>query len=439
MTPIRDRENGALRRGIANTLLVLFSVVVGFVATELLYRGYVIWKVEPRKPPDLLHVSWPAPFTFRSYGYDYGPPSGTLVRAELLRDESQPYGYRLASVTRGTYEKYGNYPAVYSDHRANGAYRDTDYDKADLKILAFGDSFTAGSWPDLVQYQLEQKTGLKVRILNFGRDFFGVNQMVDAAAHHVTLLKPDMFIIAFITADLSRPRTWRGVTTKYGYHRVFISVEESPQPSSDAVRALGDAALVSPLAEDLFKEYLETSKLPSSGDERVRMMVEQARTFYNESLRQPRLTMFNLTRSYLFDRLWHGNVFRSVRTHPLLEIDDFRKDPRMVDAIGKLNESGIPYQLIHLPRYDFESREKPVVFGVYGYPARQEQKLMQSLKELSGRDIFFVGAQLPMLASQNHLMVSPADAHPNKAGAALYAAIISDRIIATMKLRRIGE
>ena len=99
---------------------------------------------------------------------------------------------------------------------------DVEYDRADLKILVFGNSF-AGAWPDLLQYRLEQKTGLRVRVLNFARDGIGVMQMIDAAAHHVPQFKPDIFLVAVTTTSVVTPRHGVGDETRKLRPRVYVN------------------------------------------------------------------------------------------------------------------------------------------------------------------------------------------------------------------------
>ena len=80
-----------------------------------MYRGYLKWFTEPPEQPialpDRVHVYWPAPFTYRPYGYDYGPPSGRVVQLELKRDAEQRSGYRVNHVNEGACAEFGNLPS----------------------------------------------------------------------------------------------------------------------------------------------------------------------------------------------------------------------------------------------------------------------------------------------------------------------------------------
>ena len=390
----------AWREWKSNVLLVTVSICLSVVACELMYRTHLKWLEDAREKaaelPALLHIYWPAPFTFKSYGYDYGPPSGKeLIQLELRRDAEQPFGYRVSYITPATYGDFGNFPPVYSDHRQSGTYRDIDYEKADLKILAFGDSFTAGSWPDIFQHKLEQRTGLRVRVINFGRDFFGVNQMMDIAAHFVPRLKPDLFLINIITADLTRPRTWRGTINWNGYQRVVISTTEDLEKSGDSMRVLGDAALVNPAVVDMLQEYVQSRELPSNSDPRIGEIVQQAQVFSAVSVKgRYRIEMLDVTRSFVLNRIWWGNPFVSMApeypeavAYRPLEITDFRDDQRMVQAVRALNDARIRYELIHLPQLNRETRENPVVFGMHAR-ASQERTLIRSLEEMTSSQNF---------------------------------------------------
>jgi hypothetical protein len=437
-------------------LLLGVQLVVAAIACELMYRGYLILTVSGRAHtgqlvlPDVLHVYWPQPFTFRSYGYDYGPPSHIVTQLALTRDEHAPFGYRIARILPSTYDNFGNMPPFYSEHRTNNAYTDVEYEKADLKILTFGSSFTAGTWPDVMQYRLEQKTGLKVRVINFARDFSGVLQMMDVAAYHVPRLRPDISLIAFTTGDLIVPRTWRGVAKWRGYDRVFISTVEDPTPSDLAkdLGLLGDAALVSPLVQGMSGEHASTGTLPRSDDPRLGKLLEQARAlaeFGRQRKPRPKIELLDLSRSYILNLLLDGDALAGVELdyppetgYLPVRIDNFAADERMGAAVRSLGDAGADYDVIHLPRLDQEySPDRKIVFRHAGARPDQERRLLASLERLTARSVFYVGSKLDGdISYWSDFTQGPGDSHPNRLGANLYAEIIADHVIERLKLPR---
>ena len=438
-------------RGFGNKLIkasmLALQLIAAAVICEVMYRGYLKWFTEPpEKPialPDRVHVYWPAPFTYRPYGYDYGPPSGRVVQLELKRDAEQRSGYRVNHVNEGAYAEFGNLPPAYSDHRQGGAYNDVEYDRADLKILVFGDSF-AGAWPDLLQYRLEQKTGLRVRVLNFARDGIGVMQMIDAAAHHVPQFKPDIFLVAVTTTSVVTPRTWRGVTRRGNYDRLFMSTEEDENPRTEVNRALGNSALVNPIVEQIFHQYSATKLLPSGGDPRVVRLADQIRAFAERTTTPRReVRLLDLTRSFIFNRVHHGDARAGtgwadpeLGLFESIYIDDFRSDRRMVAAIEFFRKVGARYSLVHTPAMDIESRDRNVLITPNIPGLAQHSALLTSLGMMTGRDVFSVASKLPRRESYAEFMVRTADPHPNKLGTMLYAEIIADHLVDRFDLPR---
>ncbi|OAD22436.1 Lipase, GDSL domain protein [Candidatus Thiomargarita nelsonii] len=103
-----------------------------------------------------------------------------------------------------------------------------EYNNADLKILAFGDSFThwnqkGYTWPDLLQENLAKILDVNVSVLNYGRGGYGVLQMFDLAEAKIKEHQPDLVIFAFINDDLTRGRWWTKTVNIGGYTRSLCS------------------------------------------------------------------------------------------------------------------------------------------------------------------------------------------------------------------------
>jgi len=94
-----------------------------------------------------------------------------------------------------------------------------DYHEAELKVLVFGDSWSAfhhdgRTWPLFPQEVLEARLNKKVYVVDFGRGAYGILQMFDLAAAKIAEWKPDVAVFAFITDDLDRARFWRTVVAR---------------------------------------------------------------------------------------------------------------------------------------------------------------------------------------------------------------------------------
>src|SRR3990172_825440 len=222
---------------IATLALVLLGAVVGIALSEAAYRVLLYTVVASdrfvRKAPQGFAVNDRPQWIYNErFGYVY------------------PMGYKIhvASVSNGRvtecsfwegFNEQGNVGRIVGDYKA-----------ASLKILVFGDSFTATvhdgvGWPLLLQERLAKRLGRRVHVVNFGRDGYGILQMFDLAAAKIPEWKPDLAIVAFITNDLQRVRVWRTITKVQGRWRHLVSPDPTPNP--DPLKSY-DTALYHPEA-----------------------------------------------------------------------------------------------------------------------------------------------------------------------------------------------
>src|SRR5882724_5839297 len=89
-----------------------------------------------------------------------------------------------------------------ANSRGNSGPPVPDFDEADVKIAVFGDSFTSApvagpAWTQLLGEKLERALGRTVRVLNLGRDGYGLPQMLALANGKLKDVKPSLIIFAF--------------------------------------------------------------------------------------------------------------------------------------------------------------------------------------------------------------------------------------------------
>src|SRR5262249_37703152 len=116
----------------------------------------------------------------------------------------------------------------------------TDFNGAAVRIVVLGDSFlraqpTGPAWTKMMGETLEAKLGRSVRVLNLGRDGYGLPQMMTLAGHKLRELRPSLVMFAFNGPALSRARSWRTVVGEGDDMRIYTSTQNTPDP--DPARA----------------------------------------------------------------------------------------------------------------------------------------------------------------------------------------------------------
>jgi len=92
----------------------------------------------------------------------------------------------------------------------------------EFRIIVLGDSYTASigthnTWPQELQNILEKDldwkkiTKKKTRVINFGRDLYGVNQMERAFSTEAINFEPDLVIVNVTTDNIYRKKFYRGI------------------------------------------------------------------------------------------------------------------------------------------------------------------------------------------------------------------------------------
>lgn len=350
----------------------------------------------------------------RDYGYSYVP--ALKVDVTGLKDGRVAQCSELISAN-----EEGNFgPSV------------PDFDRADFRIIVLGDSFlraevTGPAWTKILGERLESQWGKTVRVLNLGRDGYGLPQMMTLANHKLKELQPSLVIFAFNGPALGRARSWRAVVGSGDDMRIYTSTENSPNP--DPERA-ADTFIALPSAT---KGWCDAHLGKPPDERRIDPILNKLIAKHREiALKNgsPYANFFELRASYVYDLVRYRNPFKSQlgkmvpSANPELTYDDYRVDPQFMSDLSSVINSGIPYIFAHLAlgKSISEGRE----FDLDSH----SRKLVDSLRNLTGSEIYkttdFVSLS-PVDALR--MCASPNDCHPSEFGHSVYADVASKMIL----------
>ena len=408
------------RNLIINFSLILLSIVFTIAFLEIAYRLYLMWRISVDKeseiPEEALNYSAVDDILTEfnlEFGYSYvanKSNNGVLVHN----------GYPVMC-TQATINELGN------TNRMKGNYED-----ATVKILVFGDSFTANTdlhgitWPDLLQDELEAKLDQDVNVINFGRGAYGILQMFDLARTKVEELEPDLVVFAFITSDLVRARFWRTVDFINGEKRDFVMTE----PSAEAdLKTSIDSTVVNSM---ITREWCEDMLVASDKDDPLlkalnEQFIQRRREHYDP------VEFNSLSTSFIFNRILYNDPFHGLIPSliPRFSEHSYAADSRFIDDVNHINQSNVPYYIIHLPTYE------DLMAGKYDL-SEQEQSLFRSFQEVTGKQIFnFIeytsSHDFNDPEDLEQLFISPYDLHPSLQGIKFYAEVVSEMLITLQK------
>jgi hypothetical protein len=407
---------------VGSVLLVLLACLVGFGLSEAGFRSY-LYLAYPRifHPPnahkqfsayDLSHWDFDERF-----GYVY--PPGRVIHQTNVQDERVTSCQRLDVIN-----KYGNIGPVVGD-----------YHQADVKVLVFGDSWSAfhhdgRTWPAFLQETLEARLNKTVHVVNFGRDGYGILQMFDLAAAKIAEWKPDLVVFAFITDDLDRARFWRTVVGDGDDVRVLTTLDPVRNPD---LRRSADTFLLMPSATyEWCKRMAETGGTDAVLDRLIR----KHRALVNHNNPTGNIVtadVLTLRHSFLYDRLARGDAFAfradipptgNQAVNPRVRFHSYADDPGFGRSLAAVNASGVPWTLFHLAYYPEIKAGKEYNLG------SQQKALLDSLQTLTGRTALRTTDYVTMPVRQAERMnMSPEDFHPSLWGMAFYAHAVAEALV----------
>jgi lysophospholipase L1-like esterase len=418
----QERPTPALR-AVLTAALVVFGAAAGFFVSEVAYRA-------------LLYVEQPARFVQSQR--DMRHPSVWFFHASPWH-YSEPFGYEYAKETvhggsaqDGTVRSCWTFPL---NAMGNVGLVEGDYGAANRKILVFGDSFTAQphdqlTWPHLLQRRLNADARPVTAVMNMARDGYGILQMLDLAASKIAEHKPHIAVIAFITDDLTRARSWRTAVVVDGRERILTTDEPNPRPSPE--RSADTAVWNSKATPAWCAQAVATQR---RDDPILAEMEDVARNAMARS--QHRTSLYTVRQSLLYDLVVHGTPFHTslARATPLQNprhaMASFEEDARFLAAAAAIKNSGSTVFLVHLATIEElrQGRE-------YGAGER-EAGLVASLSAALGVPVIETLAHAPPLpADIASLANTPPDIHPSPAGLAFYAEMVDRALERHGTLRR---
>jgi GDSL-like lipase/acylhydrolase family protein len=409
----------------AGVLLVVLGCLAGVVLGETGYRSYLYFAYPPMfRPPDpgppvgpyhLYNVShWE--FDER-FGYVY--PAGRIIDQTKIEN-----GLVSRCGRQDVINQYGNIGPIVGD-----------YHRAALKILVFGDSWSAfhhkgRTWPLVLQETLESRLGLTVHVVNFGRDGYGVLQMFDLAAVKIAEWKPDLVVMAFISDDLDRARFWRTVVGQGDDMRVLTTVEPVRHPD---LRRAADTFMLMPSAT---YEWCRRMAQTGERDAVLERIIRKRRVLmeHNKPSASRVADVLSVRDSFLYNRLVRGDAFAFLRgripsginqsANPRVPYRSYAGDPGFVRSLEQVKATGVPWVLFHLAFYPEIKAQTEYILEP------QAQALLESLQTISGKTVLRTTDYVPMPVPQPERMnAGPDNLHPSLWAMEFYANAVAEGLV----------
>ncbi|RZA00440.1 MAG: SGNH/GDSL hydrolase family protein [Sphingobacteriaceae bacterium] len=402
--------NPKLKNGLINTGVMTLSVLFTLLAAEWGYRIF------------LRSQKWKLP---QNYQYHIVPSAHNIFDIKYGQTTKPNNDCFMTYVENG--KVIGGITNFISN--ADGLDSKTtfaDYNKADKKVLVFGDSFShwnqeGATWSDLVQDKLNQNSTKKTAILNYATGAYGVLQMLDLAADKIEEQKPDLIIIALINDDLSRMRWYtKELQDDQGVNRWMLSVKPGDWFNW---KFSGDYALVVPEATREWNKKQLASQDPNDA------VLKKANALYarlkesSDNVHQ-HVPLKQWDHSFLYNRLTTGTPYkiRASSGLPRMGLTDFATDKRALDDAQRIKASGVPVMLVYLPlANEFKARK---VIPLHEQFNGQHAKLLNSLEKMMDDKLYHLEQEYKGTIDKKIDLI-PVDTHPNRAGLELYADILA--------------
>ncbi len=390
-TRINLRSMGKFSHIRLNLLLLSVSTLLFLLIAEVAYRFHLHGKTV------LTYAATEKSFyTYdSSSGYGYTPNTNTFTVSFY---QGTPIFYQPISI--GPYGNLGD-----------GV---TSWDEDDLKILAFGDSFTAyprknNSWADHLKSELIPAAKKSVQVMNLGREGFGVLQMVRSARITLEHRNADVAIVALIPDDFNRARVWRTAVHIDGRERVLASISDSQAPDLSRV---SDVLLVEPSLDSSWCKLIVDRE--QEGEPFATTLHSKFRSLMMENLT---VGFFSPTISFLYNKIAFRDPFFTVRRLPPIprtRISRYEEDAAFMDDLDKILKSETPIVFVLLPAYD------DIVAGTEQFEP-EERLLYESLNTLIPSQFVHLLEYGEPVQDPKELFMFPYDRHPSRLGALWYA------------------
>lgn len=424
---------------LAKWLLVAASLVFSLVVIEAAYRLWLAYE---------LHIG--APIAGQRPELSFSAVNAT----HLLGDPVLGYRYRVgtheyitAHFVDGLFERCESFVFRADRTEASGIVRG-DSAEASLRILVFGDSFTAiqlegETWPSLLQRELEQGLGMKVHVVNLARFGHGVMQMVDLAALMVQQWRPDAIVVAYITNDLIRPRFQLVEHSLRGRERLLLTLSAQPDPDPRASLDVSDYLQINARITREWCNSMTAAKAAGASDRLRKDAIARDLLAQRQELRADhrrsafRVDFLTLRASFAWNRVYYGNPYRGVAREEeragirAIRINRFEEDATFRRSVDTLLKRGTRIFLVHIP-HQFEildGREFDYA-RAGGMTEQQGAALRDSLEAALGtRSIALLDFLGPWRTDPAAHIISDTDHHPNRRGMGVLATAVARTLI----------
>jgi hypothetical protein len=284
------------------------------------------------------------------------------------------------------------------------------------------------TWANHLQRRLASRLHQSVYVHNFARDGMGLIQMFDVAASRAPRYKPDLVIIAFVTER--SPRRWRTETIIDGEPHVLSMLSPTPNPTAIPPGAFDTFLVDSQITSDWCKAHEKGGPLDPIASEVVsRYLRFRPKPQHHE-------TVFSLDYSYLWNRIVHKNPFYNffldvqtlVNSDPQLTATDFANDQKLAASIKTLQQTGIPYLVVHLPVLPEVKAEKE-------YSDLAVEGITREVARLTGKPVYGLLDYMHLpVENADRMTVNDTDLHASRFGMILYSDAVINLISKTRVL-----
>jgi hypothetical protein len=409
-------------RGVPGILRMVVTAAAIAVCVEAGYRVYLYVK-HPNyfRAADVAAADfWVQTHSFWRYDSDYG------------------YGYvpsltvDVATVKAGAVVQCSQMTVANS--QGNSGPPVPDFDEADVKIAVFGDSFTSApvagpAWTQLLGEKLERALGRTVRVLNLGRDGYGLPQMMALANGKLKDVKPALIIFAFHGTALNRGRSWRTIAGTGDDMRLYTSTDSSPNSNPDEA---AETVIILPSASYSWcRDHLSKPREQQIADPVLQKMLAKHREIAAKN-RPPVADVLDWKASYVYGMLRYRSPFRAQwgklipAANPVLGYDDYREDPKFMADLAGVMKSGVPLLFVHLPLGSSISEGREFDLD------RRGRKLLDNLQSITGAAVRKTSDFIhPSREEALRMCASAHDCHPGDFGMEMYAQAIAAMVLSS--------
>ncbi|MBU1694838.1 MAG: SGNH/GDSL hydrolase family protein [Verrucomicrobia bacterium] len=380
---------------LKRTALSLLSGLLVLGVLELGYRAFLgVREARGQKNPRFYVCSAPVYEFDPAEGYRYQP--GVSAVQALIQD---------GRVVR-------HWPVQVNSDGLIGEFSGP-WDSNTFNIAVFGDSFTANpidsiTWTDYLPEGLSSPDGRPVAVRNYGRDGYGMLQIVGLAATRAETLRPDLVLIAFLTTDLVRARTWRTVQVVDGEERVFTTIEPIRAPVK--ARVVDTVLIDRRVTADWCRQQEQEDRRDDP------LLVELCSRYRRYRAEQLVVSFRDCRRLFILNRLLYKDPYYGLHQPDHVNYarcSEFRQDAEFVRDMDRLRSLQIPVCWVHLPILEEWAARRHIF-------SKRHAVFATSLESFGVEPVSLLSALPSLPRDYASLFLLPYDRHVSRRGARRY-------------------